>query len=349
MIYQKIQTILPFLSLISILVFVHESGHYIAAKIRGVKVLEFAIGFGQTLCSFKNKSGTIFMLKLIPFGGYVKMLGDENVSSFQKQEISNDKENINSKTPLEKIFIGIAGPLANFTLAFLIIFLMYFVQKKNVYLPVIQEVVKESIAHKNDLKIGDKILEIDNKKINFSKDILKFLTINIKKEFEIKIERKKKIFTKKILLEKNYQVLGIIFDQIPIKLNISQKFLHSISDVYFYIKSNFIGIKQLVMKQRNLSGLGGPIKIASMSKDASDQGIWNFMNFLSMISIGLGFMNLLPIPMLDGGGILINLIEIIIGNSISKFAYKLLYYIGILILGFLTIFVFLNDIKSLFY
>ena len=309
---------------VTIIAFIHEYGHYIATKIVKVKVEEFAIGMGKSVYSITSKSGVIWKICMLPIGGYLKILGQSDIPSDKKFEYKSEsdrKMSFESKSPIERIFIAIAGPMANIFSAFIILFCIYFVFGKSKIEPIVTQIEKESNAQKM-LKIHDRILAIDSQKINEFSDIRKAMMFKENcDKINLSIERNRKILNIELipLRKKRNCLLGIYGDEKSIvKYNtISETLQNSSKDAYNITYFTAKGILQLLSGKRGLEDISGPLKIGKFSKDAANLGAYAFLYFIVIISIGVGLMNLLPIPVLDGGMIFINLMQIIIRRPIS--------------------------------
>ena len=332
---------------ILIIVFVHEFGHYIVAKKFGVKIIEFSIGFGRQIFSYKNKAGEIFKICLLPFGGYVKMFGDNNASgSFgYKQKPTKDdlKYSMAYKHPIKKILISFAGPFMNILLAFILFVGLFTIKGIHKVEPIITQISSKSIAENIGLKIGDRIISINNYNIDNFNDIRRAITKTIDNELKIKIERN----NKQIDLNTKYHkvsILGIAGDRIVYKkttpINAIQE---AFNEVWLLSKTTCIGFINMII-HHNTNSIGGPISIAKQSTKAAKTGVSSFIYFIAIISISLGVINLFPIPLLDGGHILFSLIELIINKKIPNKIYKISLYLGLIVVGFLIFIGFFNDI-----
>ncbi len=357
-------TILAFLFTLTILVFVHELGHFLVARLNGVKVEVFSIGFGKSLFGYTDKKGTRWQFSLIPFGGYVKMFGDANEASVETQDQDNlnhltDEEKkltYTHKKPLQKIAIAFAGPLFNYLLAILILtlYLMFhgtFVPSNTAPDNTISGIMEHSPADTIPLKPLDKITKINNITIHSYKDLAQALKGQGGKTIDISYLRKGKSFTAQIKLDdvNGNGRLGIYISNLVIK---KFSFLESLkhSSLFSYRMSSEIlrYIKNMFRKHPDMSQLGGPIKIAQMSGTAARQGMASLWYFIAMLSINLGIMNLLPLPILDGGNILLSFIELISGRKLHKNILTPITYIAIALLFSLMIFTTIKDLPSLF-
>lgn len=365
MIIEYLNTILSFIFVISLLVFVHEFGHYYVAKKCGVKVEVFSIGFGKELFSFYDKDNTIWKICLIPLGGYVKMFGDLNASSAPDSQLieglteHEKKIAFHTQSVLKRIAIVVAGPLANYFLAILIIsfFLIFHGQAHNE--PVVSEVVKNSIAENIGMKSGDRILELNNQKISDFNQIPSILALDYDRDTNIKINRMGEIIEFVITHDKfatdiinghniKQKRIGIVSNQTTFKkIEFYKAPFLAIASVYDTSVVTLKYLKQIFLGKRDTKELGGIISIAKYSGDASKYGVYYLLWFISALSINLGLFNLLPIPMLDGGHLLFYIVELISGRRLPKKIQLFAFKIGFIVLMLLFVIATYNDINNI--
>ncbi len=362
--------ILPFLFLILVVVFIHEYGHYYFAKKYGVGVTDFSIGFGKEIFGWNDKSGTRWKICWIPLGGYVKFFGDRNVFSQADQEKILEKYNENDRQKLfvlkplyQRALIVFGGPLANFLLALVIFFSIYTFVGKDFTPAVINEVQKDSPAMVGGLKQNDIILEIDGNKVESIMDVSKFITMSTADAIDFKVKRSYdelllRIKPKVILGEDNLgnkinkRIVGIKLgaynDEINhIKLGPAQAIYHALNEVYYVSISSLKYVGGMIMGKADTSQLGGPIRIAKISGQVAEFGILAFMSMTAYISISLGLVNLFPIPMLDGGHLMLYAFEKILGRPLSQKTQEGFFRIGLFILLSLMFFTTFNDLKDI--
>jgi regulator of sigma E protease len=313
------------LIVLSGLIFFHELGHYIAAKMMGVFVEVFSIGFGKRLFTFK-KWDTEWSISAIPLGGYVKMKGQDDSDPTNK---SYDDDSYNVKTPLQKIFILLAGPLANFVLAFLLYFTIA-LGGPNILSPVIGDVVKDSPAQKAGLQQNDIVLAINSNEITTWKEMAEIiassngsLTIKIQRDgfIEFKtltphIQETTNMFNE--VIQKKMIGIGSAGVFHKLELTPSQTLSYATEQTIFASTMIFTGLKKLVFGEVPAKELGGVISIVKLTSDATDAGWMSVLFFAALISVNLGVLNLLPIPALDGGHIMFNLYELIFKKEASE-------------------------------
>jgi len=313
------------LLVLSALIFFHELGHYTAAKLMGVYVEVFSIGFGKRLATFR-KYNTEWSISAIPLGGYVKMKGQDDSDPTKK---SYDDDSYNVKTPIQKIFILLAGPLANFVLAFFLYFIIA-LGSPNVLSPVIGEVVKDSPAKLAGLQKNDIVLAINNQEITTWKEMAKIISSS-QGSLNLKIQRdgfiEFKTLTPYVKETKNMfnetikkKMIGISSAGVFHKLQLTptQTLSYATEQTVFASTMIFTGLKKLVFGEVPAKELGGVISIVKLTSDATDAGWMSVLFFAALISVNLGVLNLLPIPALDGGHIMFNLYELIFRKEASE-------------------------------
>jgi len=345
---------ISFIIVLSILVFIHELGHFTVAKLLGVKVHVFSIGFGKKLIS-KQWKGTEWSFSLIPLGGYVKMKGQEDLNPALA---NNDSDSYNVKTPFQRILILLAGPFANFLLAF-ILYIMIGLLGNNHLTSTIGKVVENSPAQKAGLQANDIILKINNTEVK-TWDDLSGLIKNSNDPLKFYIQRDNKIQTfvirpelsdtQNMFKEKvKKRMIGIA--PAPKVVTIFYSPLESISFAFDKTiessKMIFLGVQKLIQGIIPSSEIGGVISIGTVISDASQSSFVALLTIMALISVNLGVLNLLPIPALDGGHIMFNLYEMITRQKPSNQVLILLTVVGwVMLLGLMSLGVY-NDIMRL--
>jgi regulator of sigma E protease len=361
-----LHNLFSFIAIISVIVFIHEFGHFWVARLCGVKVDEFSIGFGKKLFSFRDKKNTEWKFCLLPFGGYVKMYGDRNGASIPDEkfiaEMSEADRKISfvGKNVWQRMAIVVAGPVANFLLAILIFVFLFKFNGQTTVLPVVDDVVENSAAFNSGIKKGDEILEINGSEIVEFDEIRNFVMNSANQEMSFKIKRSSEIIdlkvTPKIEKRKDFfgdevevATLGIAASQMSHNdLTLGQSFIEANKETYRISIAIFKALGELITGERSVKELGGPIKIAKYSGKTFDMGILVVLWFSAMISINLGVMNLLPIPVLDGGHLFFYIIEAIRGKSLSPNIQQFGFRFGMSLVLTLMIFTTLNDVWQLF-
>ena len=361
--------IIAFIILITIVVFIHEYGHYYFAKKYGVGVTDFSIGFGKEIFGFNDKNGTKWKFCLIPLGGYVKFFGDRNVFSQAEQaEIlkkysKQDQQRLFITKPLyQRALIVAAGPFANFILAIVIFSLIYMFVGKDFTPAKIDEVALESPAEKSGLKKNDIIVSIDNNKVESILEVSTYINTAFSDQINIKVLRNQKeitVITEPTIVEAKdafgnsikKKIIGIKIT--PINNQINKKKLgptkaiyYSIKETWFVSKTTIKFIGSLFKGKGDVSQLGGPIKIVKISGQVLEFGIVAFFSVIAYISISLGLINLFPIPLLDGGHLMFFLFEKILGKPLKQKTQEGFFRIGLFLLLSLMIFATFNDLKD---
>lgn len=313
------------LIVISALIFFHELGHYFAARAMGVYVEVFSIGFGRRIASFK-RWGTEWKLAIIPLGGYVRMKGQDDSDPTKK---SYDNDSYNVKTPSQKIFILLAGPLANFVLAFVLYFVIA-LGGPNVLSPVIGNVVKDSPAFVAGLETNDTVRSINGTPITEWKEMAEIieasdgqLSLEVERGGYIhfitlspKITQTTNMFNE--VIEKKMIGIGSAGVSHKLELGVSETLSYATEQTAFASTLIFTGLKKLIVGEVPANELGGIISIVKLTSDATDAGWMSVLFFAALISVNLGVLNLLPIPALDGGHIMFNLYELIFRREVNE-------------------------------
>ncbi|MEA3512797.1 MAG: RIP metalloprotease RseP [Campylobacterota bacterium] len=344
-----------FLIVLSILVFVHELGHFTVARLLGVKVYVFSIGFGKRVVT-KHWKGTDWSLSLIPLGGYVKMKGQEDINPAL---VNNDSDSYNVKTPFERILILLAGPFANFLLAF-ILYIAIGLLGNNHLSPTIGTVVKDSPAFKAGMKADDEVIRINNTDIKTWEDLGKIITTSngalkfyVKRDGKIKsiIIRPKMSESQNIFKEKiQKKMIGISPAPKVVKIFYTpyEALIFGYEKTIEASKMMFLGVQKLIQGIVPHSEIGGVITIGTVISDASASSFVALLTIAALISVNLGVLNLLPIPALDGGHIMFNLYEMITRQKPSEKVLIALTVGGwVILIGLMTLGLY-NDINRLF-
>lgn len=353
----KIWAVMPFLIAITILVFIHEWGHFWVARRNGVKVDVFSIGFGKELFGWTDKLGTRWRISLLPLGGYVKFIGDADASSARSdaetiQTLSDEEKNqtLHSKTPLQRIAVSVAGPGANYVFAIILLAAMtlWNGMPKN-YNLIIQDVIVGKTADKAGILKGDTIVRINHKELNQKSDFASLIashsgediTVTIKRtEGERSIEKSFEVPLYSVVNgEKVKEKLGVVVSQMPGEMersSIIQSLSHAFKFTWNLSVQMLKGIGELIVGKGQ--EIGGIFSIGAMAKQSFSLGVQSFLMFLVIISINLGLVNLLPVPVLDGGNILFAAIEMIIGKPISEKTQEFFFKIGLALILSLMIY-----------
>lgn len=324
--------LLMFLFLITI----HELGHFIGAKLSGIKVNEFSIGMGPTIF---NKQGdeTLYSLRALPIGGYVMMEGEEGESE--------DARSYNNARPLNRFMTILAGPMVNLVFAFLIIFTISSFNSSPT--TVIGSMTEDSAAAKAGVQVDDKILKVNNKNINLFLEIPNIVASS-NGDIKLTVEREGKVIDFDIKAKSESdgsKSIGIY----PKESNaIGHSLSYAYNFVIFFMIEIWNGLKGLFTGLLGLDQLSGPVGVIKQVGTVTNLGVTAFLMFTAMISINLGFFNLLPIPALDGSKLLFISIEMIFGKAINKKFEEKITIVGFMLLLGLIIFVTIKDIITIF-
>ena len=327
------------------IVFIHEFGHYLFARIFKAEVTDFSIGFGKPLYQFKDKNNTIWKICPIPLGGYVKIKGLDSV--FQKN--SNDEPgSFQSLQLYQKIFILLAGSVFNILSAWIALFSIFFFFGIASFLPIIGKVMDDSAAKENDLRVNDVIISVNNLKIDEFSDIPKALGSD--KSISLLVERDGQIIEKNFDLkfndEINRYVIGISTNDEPIidKYNLNKSIQNSLIFIPTYYAASINFLKKSYQDNTLGDQLAGPVGIVKMADQMMLDKIRGVIFLFIVISLFVGVFNLLPIPLLDGGHIVYFVISKIFSNSLPELVTRIYIATGITIISFLFIFITFNDI-----
>ena len=350
--------IVAFIIVLGILIFFHELGHFLIARLFGVGVEKFSLGFGPKI--FGKKIGdTDYRVSAIPLGGFVKMVGEEPGAEIRPADISIS---FTHKHVFKRILIVAAGPFFNILLAVIIFFGMFQTYGTFILEPSVGEVKENSPASRGELKKGDRIVAINEIPIESWDDMSKSISESNGEEIELYVSREESIITviikPELITSKNIfgediqrYVIGITSsgDGFSKELNFFQAFSESVIQTYNISKLTVVSIVKLIQGTISTKTLGGPLMIAQMAGQQAEEGISNLLFFIALLSINLGIINFLPIPVLDGGHLLFFFIEAATGRPVNIRFREIAQQAGIFILVMLMIYVFYNDITRMFF
>jgi regulator of sigma E protease len=335
-------TMLNYVLMIAILVVVHEGGHYLAGRLFKVRIDSFAVGFGRELFGFNDRRGTRWRLNLIPLGGYVKFTGDMNAASQPGPEVmalsAAERNGLFVFKPMwQRAIIVAAGPLINFVFAILILASFYVALGHPLTPAVVAIVTPNSAAAAADIRVGDRILAIDGDKVARFEDVVNTVMSGTGDPMRLTIERggvvqtiavtpKRVITTDRFGNVVKHGRLGIgRGEQVVEDVGPARALVYGVQDTGSIIGSIARTLKQVVMGERSLDELGGPLKTGQVAGQQASLGVISFIAFMAFFSINLGFINLIPIPMLDGGHLLLYAIEAVrrqpIGAKVQEWAF----------------------------
>lgn len=367
--------ILPFVVVLSILVFVHEWGHYIIARLCGVKVTTFSIGFGKELFGWTDKAGTRWKVSLLPLGGYVQMFGDTDPASTQHEDpdvkpltAEEKKYAFYTQSVGKRSAIVVAGPAINFIFAILILTGLFVFQGQPYTPPLVGKLVVGSPAEKAGIRVDDKIVSFDGTAIERFEDMVQYVSINMNKEIEVKLLRSKgknKWSDKPTVLRvtpaaveetdrfgfKNHRgrlgIIGPAKDIATKQHTLGSAFIAANKDVWDISTSTLKALGQMVMGTRSTDELGGILRIGAYAGDFAQRGLVALITFAALLSVNLGLINILPIPMLDGGHLLFYAMEKTRGKPVNERFQEYALRFGLTFLLGIMLFATWNDLVQL--
>ena len=361
--------IVPFLFVLTIVVFFHELGHFLVARWCGIKVLTFSIGFGPELAGFNDRYGTRWKLSAIPLGGYVKFFGDDNEASAPNPEAiagmseAERKLSFAGQKVAPRAAVVVAGPLANFVLAIVIFAAIFMTVGKQTTTARVDTVQPNSAAAAAGFQPGDLVLSIDGSKIDSFSEMQRIVSVSAGETLTIEVERGGAPVTLRATpqlreLKDNFGnvqrlgVLGISRSMAPgdihsRKMGPLEAVVAGAHETWFLVDRTLSYIGGIFTGREAADQLGGPIRIAQVSSQVASAGFVALIHLTAVLSVSIGLLNLFPIPMLDGGHLLFYGIEALRGRPLSERAQELGLRIGLAIVVMLMIFATFNDILHL--
>jgi len=356
-----------FVCVLTPLVFVHELGHFLLARLNGVRVEVFSIGFGRELFGWTDRHGTRWKISLLPLGGYVKMFGQGTPEPAQSPDgappppISAEDEAVsfNHKRLFQRALIVAAGPAANFLFAIVLTAVVFATLGQQLTSTVIGEVTRGSAAEAAGLKPADKILTANGQQVRRFEDLATLVSIGLGEPLKLQIQRNGQVMD----VDAQPKIIEVtdIFGNVHRigRLGVSStgpgEVVHydpltavwvATVETYHTSASMLKAIGQIVTGARPPSEVGGVISIAKMSGDAFSQGIWAVISFIVLVSINLGLINLFPIPLLDGGHLLFYAFEAVSGRQMGQRAEEWGMRLGLALVLSLMLFAAWNDLVS---
>jgi regulator of sigma E protease len=361
--------IVPFLFVLTIVVFFHELGHFLIARWAGVKVVTFSLGFGPELAGFNDRLGTRWKISAIPLGGYVKFFGDDSEASTPAPEIlSNMTEqeragSFHHKNVGPRAAIVAAGPIANFILAVVIFAGMALYLGKPSSIPRVDAVQADSVAASSGFKVGDVVISIDGTAIESFADMQRIVSTNAGSQLVFKVKRDGAEITllatpalkeMKDIFGNSHKigVLGIQYnaqpsDQRSAPVGFLEALKIGVEQVWFIVQGTFKFVGSLFVGTGSAGDLGGPLRIAQLSGQAASLGFQFLLQLCALLSVSIGLLNLFPVPLLDGGHLLFYLVEAVRGRPLSPRAQEMGSRIGLGLVLMLMVFATYNDILHL--
>ncbi len=356
--------VIPFLIVLTVLVFVHEMGHFLIARYNGVRVEVFSIGFGPEIFGWTDKAKTRWKFSVVPLGGYVKMFGDANAASTQSEELAKmtPEESavaFHTKRLSQRTWIVVGGPLANFVFALIVLIGLFSTVGQPFTPPVVGEVVPDSAAEAAGILPGDRIIRINDKEIERFEDVQRIVRPSAGMPLDVVVLRGGEeimmaLVPKQTELVDNFGnrqkigLMGVTRRGIEyVQHNLLTSVWAAGKETLQLSVATLEAIGQIIVGARSVEELGGPLRIAQMSGQMAETGLIAVLWFMAVLSINLGLINLFPIPLLDGGHLLFYIIEFVQGRPLGERAQEYGFRIGIALVFSLMLFVTFNDLVQL--
>ncbi|MGA8387974.1 MAG: RIP metalloprotease RseP [Pseudolabrys sp.] len=361
--------VVPFLFVLTIVVFFHELGHFLMARLCGIKVLVFSIGFGPEIAGFNDRYGTRWKISAIPLGGYVKFFGDDNAASVPDQAAAASMSDADRKDSFmfqpvrSRAAVVAAGPIANFVLAIAIFAAIFMTVGKQTTSARVDTVQPASAAEVAGFKPGDLVTAINGEKIQSFSDMQRIVSISAGDTLSIDVDRGGAPITLKATpqlkeLKDNFGnvhrlgVLGISRSMSPGDIKTEKAgplraVVMGAQETWFVVDRTLAYIGGVFVGREAADQLGGPIRIAQVSGQVATAGFTALIHLTAVLSVSIGLLNLFPIPLLDGGHLLFYAIETIRGRPLSERAQEVGFRIGLAVVVMLMIFATFNDILRL--
>lgn len=362
-------TIVPFLFVLTVVVFFHELGHFAVARWCGVGVRTFSVGFGPELFGATDKHGTRWMLSAIPLGGYVKFAGDENAASvpdnaeLAKMSAEEQQEAFHLKPLWQRAAVVFAGPLANFILAIVIFAGVFVTLGERVTVPRIDMVQEGSAAQAAGIEGGDVVVAIDGEPIETFAQVQRIVSFSAERPLAFTLDRAGTLLDLTIVPDRreiddgfgNMQRVGIIGvvheadadDVTIIEYGPLEATGRAVEQTGLVITQSLTYIGRILVGQESPDQLSGPVRVAKISGDVATLGFLALLQLTAVISVSIGMVNLFPIPMLDGGHLAFYAAEAVRGKPLSERSQEIGFRIGLAMVMFLMVFATWNDIVNL--
>lgn len=357
--------VVPFLAVLTVIVFVHEMGHYLVARWNGVAIHTFSIGFGRELFGWNDRRGTRWRISAIPLGGYVRFVGDMNAASVPDMESPMLKDPalapdlFVNKSVWQRIAIVAAGPLANIILTFLILYALLLGYGRYTVPAVIGEVLPGSVAEAAGFVAGDEIMAVDGYAVRGFEDFQRYVATSPARPVVIELERNGDLQTLSLTPEAveiedrfgNMQRVG----RIGVSRDIAETDLTlyrpgpveaigmTVEEIRFIVQRTGQFLGDFFVGRGDVEQLSGPVKVAKVSGEVATLGIIALINLMALLSLNIGIFNLLPVPMLDGGHLLYYLIEAVRGRPLSMRVQEMGFRFGFALVLCLMVFTVFND------
>ena len=364
-IYWLLSYVVPFLAVLTVIVFVHEMGHYLVARWNGVAIQAFSIGFGRELIGWNDKHGTRWKISAIPLGGYVRFVGDMNAASVPDPDaVANIDPALAphlfaNKNVWQRISIVAAGPLANVLLTFLILYALLLGYGRYTIPPVVGEVLVGSVAEAAGVQAGDIVVSVDGYVVRGFEDFQRMVATSPARPVTVEIERGSELQTLVMVPDVaevedrfgNMQKIGRIgvsrdvadTDVTLYRPGPVEAIGMTVDEIRFIIQRTGAFLGDFFVGRGDVEQLGGPVKVAKVSGEVATLGIVALINLTALLSLNIGIFNLLPVPMLDGGHLLYYLVEAVRGRPLSMKVQEIGFRFGFALVLALMVFTLFND------
>ena len=345
-----------FVVVLGVLVFVHELGHYLAARWRGVRVEAFSIGFGRAITQWTDKRGTVWKLAWLPLGGYVKLHGQERPQDVAEEVRAGwiPGQTFHDKSVLSRAIVVAAGPIANFLLAMVLFAGLFIAIGQPVALPVIGAVLPDSAASRAGLMVNDRVVSIAGQPISKFEDLQHAIAMHPGETLAMVVQRGGVDQPVQVTTDfrevagQKVGLLGVRGGAVEYhKVGVPTALLAGITQTWTITRETFSGLAQMISGIRGTEELGGPLRIAQLSGQVAQLGIASLISFIAVLSVNLGLINLFPVPVLDGGHLLFYLAEALRGRPLPQRAQEYGFRAGLAFLACLFVFATWNDLTHL--
>ena len=356
-------SVLTFIVVLTVLVFFHELGHYAVARWRGIGVAVFSVGFGREIIGWTDRSGTRWKISWVPFGGYVKFVGDMGVTSIGSDDGPYTAEEMakafHTKPLGSRAAVVVAGPVANFVLAVLLLAGLFVTVGQPFTPPVIGGIQPGTVAEAAGFAEGDRVIRVGSAGIDRFEDLrllilsspgreLKFVVVRDGEELVIRAAPGIETITDNAGNDREIGILGVFFGpQEQIRRGPVSALWYASKQTWFIAEQTLVFLGRMITGSMPADDLRGPIGIAQISGQVAQFGITPIIEFMALLSISLGLINLFPVPMLDGGHLLFYGFELVRGRPLGRKAQEIGYRIGFAMVLMLMIFATWNDFVQL--
>lgn len=354
-------SVAAFLLVLTVLVFVHEMGHYLVARWRGVRVETFSIGFGREIVGWNDRTGTRWKISWLPLGGYVKFFGDAGVASGAASEVPAEERqfSFHHKPVGSRAAVVVAGPAANFLFAIALFAVLFMTVGQPFTTPVIDEVQPDTVAAQAGFRGGDRLIEVDGFGVSRFEDLMQIVLTSPGRPMTFVVERDGQRLTlnatpgTRILTDRSGKArevgyLGVRsagFEQV--RRGPAEAVWYAVKQTWFVTAQTVVTIGHMIQGTAPTDDLRGPVGIAQLSGEVARIGIGPVVEFMALLSISLGLINLFPVPLLDGGHLLFYAFEAVRGRPLGPRAQEFGFRVGLAFVLMLMVFATWNDLVQL--